>query len=235
MPPTPRFHHRSTLVVGDEPWADAVAARLANEGATLVVPVHPDFEATSESSWVALVDKIDEETGHLDAVVVVADPLRAGIAEESAPGEWSADLDAAIRPTYLALRHAVPLLRAGAERTEGASGTLTVVAPVWASVAVEGAPLAHAASGALVALVRNAAVSYGPDGVRANVVLAGLIGAGRLADEGDATVEAVRACVPLGCVGAPEHLAAAVAFLASPEAAFITGAVLPVDGGYLAR
>ena len=228
------FHHCATLVVGEGHWARAVGTRLAREGAALV-DAGGALDPTSEASWTALVEEIDAGTGHLDAVVVVTDPLRAGLAEELLPHDWTADLDAAIRPTYLALRHAVPLLRAGVERAESHGSTLTVVAPMWASAAVEGAPLAHAASGALVALVRNAAVSYGPDGVRANVVLAGLVEGGRLAAEGAATVEAVQACVPLGWLGAPEHLAAAVAFLASPEAAFITGAVLPVDGGYLAR
>jgi 3-oxoacyl-[acyl-carrier protein] reductase len=90
----------------------------------------------------------------------------------------------------------------------------------------------YAASKAgLVGLARSLAREFASRNVTANVVAPGPIETDMTAVLGDDRLEAFTAAVPLGRLGTSDEVAAAVTFLASPEAAYITGAVLPVDGG----
>lgn len=105
---------------------------------------------------------------------------------------------------------------------------------VGSAVGLLGAPgqVGYAASKAgLVGMARSLARELGSRGITVNVVAPGPIATDMLAAVGDARLAEVQAAVPLGRVGRPEEVAAAVAFFTSAEAGYITGAVLPVDGG----
>src|SRR5262249_52505409 len=95
--------------------------------------------------------------------------------------------------------------------------------------------------GAVVEMTRQLAVEYARRGVRVNCVCPGTVDtpvlrrAMEMATDGQAFYDLLVAGHPVGRIGRAEEIAAAVCFLASDEASFITGAVLPVDGGYTAR
>ena len=82
--------------------------------------------------------------------------------------------------------------------------------------------------------MRNLAVRDGPDGIRVNVVAPGTVRTRNWDDQPGQLERLARFC-PLGRVGEPEEVAAAIAFLASTDAAWITRITMPVDGGALAR
>jgi NAD(P)-dependent dehydrogenase (short-subunit alcohol dehydrogenase family) len=109
-----------------------------------------------------------------------------------------------------------------------------------ASIGVPGMTIYGAAKGALLSLTRGAAVELAPRDIRVNAVAPGLTATSMfeewVASLGEAEPELARITrsIPQGRVGRPEEVAAAITFLASDEAAHITGASLPVDGGYTA-
>jgi 3-oxoacyl-[acyl-carrier protein] reductase len=89
-----------------------------------------------------------------------------------------------------------------------------------------------AAKAGLVGMARTLAAEWGRHGIRCNVVMPGLIATPKVLALPDATRKALSAALPLGRIGEPAELAATVAFLLSPAAAYITGAVIRVDGGH---
>jgi NAD(P)-dependent dehydrogenase (short-subunit alcohol dehydrogenase family) len=92
-----------------------------------------------------------------------------------------------------------------------------------------------AAKHAVVGLTRTAAIDYADRGIRVNAVAPGPIDSGGVAAQSDEIKQRIGSFVPLGRLGRPDEVAAAVTWLASPTAAYTTGAILTVDGGKGAR
>jgi NAD(P)-dependent dehydrogenase (short-subunit alcohol dehydrogenase family) len=116
----------------------------------------------------------------------------------------------------------------------GGGGAIVNVSSHQAQRAVPGALPYATAKAAVEGLTRALAVDYGPQGIRTNAVALGSIATDRyeaLVAERPAVGERMRALHPLGRVGAPEEVAAVVAHLLSDDAAYVNGAVVPIDGG----
>ena len=110
-------------------------------------------------------------------------------------------------------------------------GRLIVVSSVGAYIGAPGQSNYAASKAGLIGLARSIAREYGPRGITANVVAPGPIATDMLDQMPEDKREALAAQAPVGRIGTVEEVAAAVTFLASDPAAYITGAVLPVDGG----
>jgi NAD(P)-dependent dehydrogenase (short-subunit alcohol dehydrogenase family) len=133
---------------------------------------------------------------------------------------------------------ALHMLQAAGRAMRGRGGAIVNVSSRLASIGVPTMAMYSAAKGAILSLTRGAAVELAPERIRVNAVAPGMtrtpLFEAWAAAEGADVVGAAAAAIPQGRFGTPEEVAAAIAFLASDEAAHITGASLPVDGGYTA-
>ncbi len=141
-----------------------------------------------------------------------------------------ADFDSGIaitlRGTFLCLKHELAAIRPG--------GAIVNMASTAGLEAVGGLAAYVAAKHGVIGLTKTAALEQAARGVRVNAVAPGPILTEQLQRAGEQAQQAAARAMPMGRVGTPEEVAAAVVWLCGPEASFMTGATLPIDGGKLA-
>jgi NAD(P)-dependent dehydrogenase (short-subunit alcohol dehydrogenase family) len=163
----------------------------------------------------------------LDVLVNAAGVIRRG--NEYDPGVFAGVIEVNLLAVMRACVAARPLLA----RSRGCVVNLASMLSYFGGPLV---PAYTASKGAVVQLTKSLAVAWAADGVRVNAVAPGWIRTALTAGirEDEVAEQRILDRTPMGRWGEPADVAGAVAFLAGPDAAFITGAVLPVDGGYLA-
>jgi NAD(P)-dependent dehydrogenase (short-subunit alcohol dehydrogenase family) len=230
----------------------AVARAFAGAGAQVIgVDREPERVAAGERvlPWGGDVTRTDEvraavaaaleRYGRLDVlfagVGISGRRLGDGPVDECTEEAWHAVLEVNLTSCFLCLKHAVPAMLAGG------GGSIVTLSSVLGLVGGDAdfATHAYAASkGGIVALSRAVAVAYAPRGLRCNVVCPGLVrtSMSRRAQEDPRILGRMAELQPLiGDLSEPEDVAAAALWLAGPESRYVTGAVLPVDGGWTAR
>ena len=252
-----RFSGRVALVVGGAGGiGSAVCRQLGKEGAMILCADRSlgrstelvedlarggigaraiEMDGGSMQSWEAAITSIAAIEGKLDILVTSFFSGAAGGVGEMTPEGWSECLRVTLSGAFYGMTAALPLMASG--------GAIVHVASV-AAHRPGGDNLGYASAKAgLLAMGRGAAVKAAAAGIRVNCVTPGMVrtraldaALSALAELGETNVSgSIRSeAIPLRRIGRPEEVAEAICFLASPEASYITGAELVVDGGLMA-
>ena len=223
-----RFVAHDVSVVAVDRAADTLAWTEQHESAGRIHAVVGDVteQAVNADAVAAAIERF----GRLDAAVFNAGVSMGGDLLELPMTEFDRSIEVNVRAVALGIRAVVPSLRAnGAGRIVVTASTSGIAGDpnMWAY---------NAAKGAVINLVRAAAVDLGPDGITVNAVCPGPTETAmteRLRSL-DAYDE-LRRRIPLQRWGRAEEIAAVIEFLTSPDASFVNGAVVPVDGGITAN
>lgn len=211
--------------VGDADGAAATAAAVEALGRRAVTH---RADVSDPEAAAGLVEAVESALGPIDALVANAGITRDGLAVRMSDDDWRAVVDTNLSGAFFTVR---PVLRGMLKRR---SGTIVAVSSVVGITGNPGQANYAAAKAGLIGLVKALAREAGGRGVRVNAVAPGYITTDMTSALTDDQRAALLGSTPLGRLGTPEDVAAAVAWLCSPAAGFVTGTVLPVDGGLAA-
>ncbi|HTU76298.1 MAG TPA: 3-oxoacyl-ACP reductase FabG [Trebonia sp.] len=227
---------RSVLVTGGNRGIGlAIARRLAADGDSVTItsrsgePVEGlnvvQCDVRDSASVEAAFTAVEKEQGPVEVAVanagITKDTLLALLSEDAFNDVLDTNLTGAYRVAKRAVRPMMKMRR----------GRLIFISSVVGLYGSPGQANYAASKAGLVGLARSLARELGSRGITANVIAPGFVDSDMTAVLPQERKSAILAAVPLGRLGAADEVAGAVAFVAGPDAAYISGAVIPVDGG----
>ncbi len=213
----------------------AVANTLTEEGAQVAIngrdpktaPFPADVTVPREAE--RLVQDVAKKFGRLDILFCNAGGPPAAPFKDLSADAWQKAIDLNLLSTIHLARAAVPIM------TKANWGRIICLASIAALQPLPGLILSSTARAGVLGFAKALSDEVAKDGITVNSVCPGFIATERIAELSKARPEMIKqrmAETPIGRIGTPEELAAAVVFLASERASYITGAVLEVDGGF---
>lgn len=209
---------------------EARAAELRAEGFAAQAMAQ---DVTDEGQWSAVIDAILATYGHLDIVVNNAGIAVLRAMSDMTKADWDKQLKVNLDSVYLGTKAAVDQMR-----RQGKGGSIINMSSVAGLVGVAGTAAYAASKGGVRMMSKSVALETARENIRVNTVHPGMIWTDMqkvaIADNKE-VFDQIVAAVPMGRMGEPEDIGAMVAFLASDDAKYITGAEFVVDGAMIAQ
>lgn len=182
-----------------------------------------------------LIDDVLGKEGRIDVLVNNAGILSRSSVADCTDAEWDSVIATNLTAVFQLCRAVVPVMRRRF-KDDARGGAIVNIASDWAIVGAHNAVAYGASKGAVAQLTRSMAIDHAKDGIRVNAVCpgdteTGMLLSGRGDEKSEDVLSRLAQTIPLRRVGTPADVAAAVAFLASDAASYVTGILLPVDGG----
>ena len=206
--------------------------KVAHEIGDSAFAIPVDVSRTSEIE--RLLDQTVRRFGGLNFLLNNAGVLHIGNAEQITEEQWDQTFNVNVRAIWLLSRAALPHMR------KAGGGSIINVASTLGIVGARNRAAYATSKGAVVLLTKSMAIDHGHENIRVNAICPGFVETdltaaviGQASDPAAIRRERT-AAHPIGRLGRPEDIASMAVYLASDESSWVTGAVLPVDGGYLA-
>jgi 3-oxoacyl-[acyl-carrier protein] reductase len=200
----------------------ATAEELRSEGAT-VLPLQ--VNVTDMKSVESMVEEVLSKLGRLDILVNNAGITRDSLLVRMDEAQWDAVIAVNLKGTFNCTRCVAKTMM------KQRSGKIVSIASVMGLIGNVGQANYSASKAGVIGLTKSVAKELGRRGVNVNAVAPGFIASKMTESLPEAEKEKILEVIPLGCIGYPEDVANAVAFLVSDSARYITGQVIQVDGG----
>jgi len=197
------------------------------------------LDVAEESLVKAAIEQVAATEGRLDILVNNAGISHVGTILETSLEDWERVMRVNARGPFLCAREAVRQMLAQLP----AGGVIINMSSVAATIGIDRRLPYCASKGAVLALTRSIAIDFATKGIRCNAICPGTVQtpfvedylARHFADHEDEVRQQLHARQPIGRMGRPDEIAHAALYLASDEAAFVTGSALVIDGGWTAR
>ena len=228
-------HGANVMLNGrDAARGGAVLAAIANDGGSAALSLG---DVADRAYCDRLVDETADRFGRLDVLFNNAGICLHGPIDETSDDDWDRLIGINVSGSFYMARAAVRRMKA-----QGEGGAIVNMSSECGLIAYERLPAYSATKGAIAMLTKCMAMDHARDGIRVNAVCPGDIDT-PMTDQGWAHLdlssaeirERLKQHIPLGKVGQPLDIANAVMYLASDAAGFVTGTLLPIDGGTTAR
>ncbi|MGM8211215.1 SDR family NAD(P)-dependent oxidoreductase [Virgibacillus sp. W0430] len=241
-----RLNEKVAIITGGASGIGASMATLfRNEGATVIaadinqealdkISEHENIhgmklDVSSEEDWQALVENVESQFGKIDILINNAGVTSEKTIDQINYKDWEFLSKINGFGAMMGIKYVAPAM------AKNNSGSIVNLSSVTAQVGM-GLNSYSASKGSVRAISKAAATQYGRNGIRVNAVFPGVIETPmtKNLDSSKDALNRINALTPLGRLGKPEDVANAILFLASDDAAYITGAELAIDGGYSA-
>lgn len=214
------------VVIGDLQEDDAVAQEIQAEGGEAV---HVVMDTRQAQEWDRLVETAMRTFGSVDLlgnIAGVVNLLGPDTAVELTQEGWDVVIDTDLKGVWLGMQACIPRM------LEGGGGSIVNISSMAALRGLENLAAYSAAKGGVIGLTQQVAFEYGRQGIRVNCICPGTINTPILAGVLPSALENFKDQHIIRRLGEPEDIAAAAAFFFSDDASFLTGEILPVDGGW---
>lgn len=245
-----RFENKVVIATGAASGlGEATAIEFAKEGAHVVLSDISDkgqevsnklnqegyssifvkADVASESDVINMIDKAVEKFGKLDVIFANAGINIEATVENLELDDWEKVIDVNLKSVYLANKYAIKQFK-----KQGTGGVIVNSGSIHSFVGRAGLGAYTASKGGVKMLTQQVAAEVSKDGIRANAIAPGYIKTPLTTALPQDVADSLVGLHPIGRLGEPIEVARVVLFLASDDASFISGATLPIDGGYTA-